>query len=271
MKNNLKRFLQTLIAILAVSVCFDLIGTKFFDKSLGFKIIAKSALILAVFYIIKKEDFLNQKSRGKYSVVYLVFSIALIGLSYYYLQSKITSLEVIIGKYQNLVFLLSCLAVGFFEELLFRVYAFHSIFNMQSSKKRIVKSILLTSGIFGIVHFLSFFSSNLHAYGVIVQVIFAFGIGILMQSIYIRTKSIVLIASLHGLINYLGNYKSRLLLPTNQFEVDIDSTYTYQDFLSSLVTLLFIIMIIVLISHVLIRKELTKESKAMESLNTIET
>lgn len=133
MKDNLKRFFLTLIAILSVSVSFDLISTKFFDKSLVFKIISKAALILGVLYVIKQEKFLSKKNKSKHRIVYLLFSLALIGLSYYYLQSKIISLDVVIGKYQNLVFLLSCLAVGFFEELLFRVYAYRSIFNMQSS------------------------------------------------------------------------------------------------------------------------------------------
>lgn len=268
MKISLKRFFLTLIAILAVSVSFDLISTKFFDKSLVFKIVSKSTLILAVFYIIKKESFLSQsqKSICNYRIVYLILSLGLIGLSYYYLQSEITSLEVTIGKYQNLVFLLSCLAVGFFEELLFRAYAYRSIFNMQSSRKRIVKSILLTSGIFSIMHFMSF--SSFHVYGVIIQVIFAFSFGILMQSIYIRTNSIVLVSSLHGLINYLGAYKTRLLPSATR--LDIDSTYTSQDFLSSLISLLFITLIIVLISYVLIRKELAKETEEFENLNTIE-
>src|SRR5690625_403543 len=108
MEINLKRFILTLITILAVSVCFDLISTKFFDKSLVFKIVSKLTLILAVFYIIKKESFLSQsqKSICNYRIVYLILSLGLLGLSYYYLQSEITSLEVTIGKYQNLVFLL---------------------------------------------------------------------------------------------------------------------------------------------------------------------
>jgi len=92
-----------------------------------------------------------------------------------------------------------------------------------------------------------------------------------MQSIYIRTKSVVLVASLHGLINYLGNYKYHLLLPNlSSNQVDVDLTYTFQDFLSSLVSLFVIILMIVLISYVLIRKELVKESKELENLISVE-
>lgn len=92
-----------------------------------------------------------------------------------------------------------------------------------------------------------------------------------MQSIFFRTKSVVLVASLHGLISYLGNYKYHLLLPnlpSNQ--VDVDLTYTFQDFLSSLVSLFVIILMVVLISYVLIRKELVKESKELENLIAVE-
>lgn len=73
MKISLKRFYLTLIAILAVSVSFDLIGGELFDNSLVFKAISKMALILGVFYIIKQEKFLNNDNKGRYGMAYLMF------------------------------------------------------------------------------------------------------------------------------------------------------------------------------------------------------
>lgn len=108
----------------------------------------------------------------------------------------------------NVKFFLSNLSTGIFEEVLFRVFVFYFIMQRMKNKKNAIwKSTLWTSLCFGLVHTLNFVS-GLDIVSYIILVVFATVVGIILQGFYLRTKSIILVAVLHGLINYFGKYDS---------------------------------------------------------------
>jgi membrane protease YdiL (CAAX protease family) len=144
-----------------------------------------------------------------------------------------------------------------FEETLLRVYIFESVYKniiIRQHKKRIILSIFIASFLFGIAHVTTIFNPNVIKITVINQIAFAFSLGILFQSIYIKTKSLFLISTLHALVNYYGSYKTALFLNDKSNQI-ID--YSIGNLLISLLLIIFISLILILpISYLLIKKKL---------------
>ena len=142
------------------------------------------------------------------------------------------------------------------EEFLFRVYVFG--FLLQYGKERnyknpIPRALILSSLLFGVAHIFNVFRDDIEVYSVINQVILAFGLGMLFQSLLIRFKSILIPIVIHSIINYLGMYK-RYLYEESFFEAE---QYNFSDFFISLLTILVIILFVITpISYSLIRKQI---------------
>ena len=162
-----------------------------------------------------------------------------------------------------LIFLISCLAVGLFEELFFRVFVFHYLLEILAPRKnKLILSIISTSLIFGFAHLTNLFNPEYHKISVINQVLFAASIGFVFQSIYIRTRSLTIITCLHALINFFGSYKNNLLEDVD----NIESQFTFNDFMTTFLTILmFTILVVLPLSYLLIRKELSHNNETPHS------
>jgi hypothetical protein len=159
----------------------------------------------------------------------------------------------VVSTYNHTIFILSCLAIGIFEELLFRVFLYQ--YTYKFIRKDIIFSLLFCSILFGIAHLSNLVFSDYYKISIINQVLFAISIGLLLQSIYIKTKSVVLIVFLHAIINYLGSYKKNILTKV----VSTSETYTFEDFLTSFISILLLTFLVIIpISYFLIKKELKK-------------
>lgn len=162
----------------------------------------------------------------------------------------------------NALFFVSCLCVAAFEELLFRVYVFDGLLKIYTSKK-MLRVIVITSLLFAVAHGTNAFHPDVAVYGVIVQIVFAFAIGILFQSLLIRFRNVFLVIALHTVVNYLGSYKSQLLFIERASE-----EYTFNEFLMSLSIMVGISVLVFLpISYILLRPYFNeKKSPSLKEL-----
>jgi len=102
------------------------------------------------------------------------------------------------------LFLVECFSISFFEEIIFRGILL-GIFLLQFKDSRfgVLKSIILSSLIFGLSHLFNIFSGT-SMLDVLLQVLYTFLISIVWAIIYIRTNNIWIIIFLHTLFNFFG-------------------------------------------------------------------
>jgi membrane protease YdiL (CAAX protease family) len=102
-----------------------------------------------------------------------------------------------------LLFATSTFAVGIVEELTFRGAIFPLLIqSLSNTKQPILKSALLSSGMFGMVHFVNLFSQPENFIGIISQVFFATAIGVFFCGLMVRTENILIPCVLHALVNF---------------------------------------------------------------------
>ena len=102
-----------------------------------------------------------------------------------------------------LLFALSCLCVGFFEEMAFRGCALMYIMKKRSGTRLgIFLSIVLSSCVFGLVHLVNIFTSSPGA--VIRQIGYSALIGAMCSIVLIATRNIWLCVICHGVYNFCG-------------------------------------------------------------------
>lgn len=147
-----------------------------------------------------------------------------------------------ISTITNVKFFLSNLSTGFFEEVFFRVFVFYFIMQrMKNTKNAIWKATLWTSLCFGLAHTLNFVS-GLDIVSYITLIVFATVVGIIFQGFYLRTKSIILVAVLHGLINYFGSYNSYFMSGS----VDVVEDFNWNSLLNGLFTYIVLSLIFII-------------------------
>ena len=200
---------------LAISKCLDvfmlsMIGPKqrqiiFFDECLWNLIhycMAVPLIILLVYLLGKRDIFhFTWKSFGSGLAIGTVFWLfaLLIGSAYFlnYITLEDSSFE-----WKNLfkcVFLF--MGIGFTEEVLFRGIVLNLLKDMfgRKTRKDLVKAVVVSSLMFGIFHFVNLFTvSNAIFLAVIKQIIGAFGIGLCLGAIYIRTGNLWCTIFIHG-------------------------------------------------------------------------
>ena len=80
----------------------------------------------------------------------------------------------------------------------------------KNTKTTLFKSILIASFFFGAIHFF-----NINVYknydSVLIQVVLAFGLGIIFQIILIRSNNVLLVVYLHAIFDYYGMRNQKLL------------------------------------------------------------
>ena len=101
------------------------------------------------------------------------------------------------------IFLLKTMSVGFYEEFIFRGVAFPMLISaFKKNKRTILISAVLSSLIFGLVHYINLIGDPDNFAGITNQVFFATAIGVFFCGIMVRTESIVVPVVLHTLVNF---------------------------------------------------------------------
>lgn len=103
-----------------------------------------------------------------------------------------------------LLFILYCLSVGLFEELIFRVIIFSFLADLFSKdKKGFLKTFVLSSVIFGIVHLMNILSGA-SVPATLLQVVYTTLTGGLFAFAFIKTQNVLFAAFIHALYNFCG-------------------------------------------------------------------
>ena len=217
-------------------------GEPEYPLEYGIEIGYKLLLIAGVLYVIYKTKVELILWNKKY--LFWVISLGLVYLAVNSLSDKTAEIPLL----NHTLFFMVCVTVAIFEEYLFRVYVFDALLKVYTPKK-MIRVILITSALFALAHGGNALRPGVHIYGVIVQIVFAFGIGIFLQALLFRFKNVILIITIHALINYLGSYKSQLL-----FLERVAEEYTLNDFIMSLGIMMGMNIVIVLpISYLLLQ------------------
>lgn len=100
------------------------------------------------------------------------------------------------------LFLLGNLLVALIEEFAFRAIVLPLILKVRSNKRRfLLFSVVLSSAIFGVLHYLNLFREPDNFSGITSQVIFATCIGIYLGALFLRTRHIIFPVTIHFLVN----------------------------------------------------------------------
>lgn len=161
-------------------------------------------LILCLFlgYLVVKKGFLPFNGLSPYSFknpLLLIISIAVILIlafsSYEYYFASSPKMLALFAFDQALI--------GIFEELLFRGIVFPLlILHFAGKNKPVLKAVILSSIIFGFIHFVGILRNPEIFLGVLNTVIFASGIGFFMAVFFLKTRNILAPAFLHFLIDF---------------------------------------------------------------------
>ena len=107
-----------------------------------------------------------------------------------------------------LLYAVSCLFVGIFEELAYRGCVFMLILKgMRKTNKDIFKAIIFSSALFGCIHLVNLLAGA-GPIGVILQVGYSFLIGAMCSFVLIKTGSVWHCALIHAVYNFCGGIVS---------------------------------------------------------------
>lgn len=195
------------VLVLMLRVPLGIALHEYYDSQFLGELIAGSAirllLILGLLYFVVKKGFLP--FNGLYpsftvTNLFLFFiSIAIILVLAYssyevYLQAKPGKL---------MLFGLSNVLIGVFEELLFRGIVFPLlIIHFAGKKQSILKAAYLSAILFGLIHLIGLIRHPEKVYTIINIVIYAIGIGFLFACLLLRTRNILIPALLHALVDF---------------------------------------------------------------------
>jgi membrane protease YdiL (CAAX protease family) len=218
--------------------------------------IIKLVVLYGVIKFIAKENYYKRKF-FKNNFIFSALIIVVTLFSYSNTQKVIVSNHFDINTYLHIVFIFKCFATGFFEEIVFRVFLFNSIIQSHIflQKKNIFTSYILTSVLFGLVHFTNVSTSDF--FNVLNQVLLAFGLGMIFQVLLAKYNNILFISSLHSLINYFGTRNSVLFCFK---ESDNETVSIYEVFMNLSVFVILDLIIIVYVYYFIKGLDLEKES-----------
>lgn len=175
-----------------------LVGT--FNTNESIAEICSIFLILAiVFFMIRKKETLSyygiRKWEGDnfYKTNFFLFLIPLVNLPYLFSGAKINIVIAII----------SSVFIGIMEELIFRSFLCRSIEQMSDKNK----AIIISSLIFGCLHLVNI--GNYPLIYVLLQVLYAFAIGIAFSVVFYKGKSILPCAIIHIVVDFFGAFESK--------------------------------------------------------------
>lgn len=269
MKNRfLKKIVITIPTIFLIMILLNkamlfLLGARYPDAMFLFKAIHETIGISIIVFLINKEGFLNWSSIFRNNWLYIILTSIIIYFSLSHTFHAIQDSKAVVSSFSHYTYLLLSISVGFFEEFFFRVLIFGYVCYLYSnsepySKKNYYKEIIITSLLFAMLHITNIFNSDYDYVSVINQIMIAFLLGLVLQSIFIRTNNIWFNAILHGMINYNGSISEELIKIKSTVSDSSDGNSIFQ----TLITVLIFSVILIPICYFLIKK---KKNKIMQT------
>lgn len=183
-------------------ICGILIGTFKTNESIA-EICSIFLVLAIVFLMIRKKDaFLYYgicmwKAENFYKVNFFLFLVPLVNLPYLFSGAKINIILAII----------SSAFIGIMEELIFRSFLCRSI-EQVSNKNR---AVIISSVIFGCFHLINI--GNYPLIYVLLQVLYAFALGIAFSVVFYECNSILPCVIVHIAIDFLGTFELKPIFP----------------------------------------------------------
>lgn len=204
-------------AFFILALLIDVWGIKFSDDTLISDFIGVIitrglggvfALMLAVEY---KFDIFSFKNRNLFKSLILILPFVVVCVNNLPIYALLSGNAAVTGKPGHIImFLLSCLSVGFFEEMLFRgVILLLILEKMGSSRKRIFIGTVISSAVFALFHIFNIFAGA-GAGETLLQVGYTFLTGCMWSLVLILTRNIWVCAALHAVYNFCGLLVIRL-------------------------------------------------------------
>jgi membrane protease YdiL (CAAX protease family) len=108
------------------------------------------------------------------------------------------------------LFLLECLMIGWFEELVFRGVVLGAwVERIQSDRRDLFLAVVGSSALFGLVHLLNL-TAGAGLIPTFLQVGYSFGMGMLWAVVYLKTGNLLYPMILHALYNFTGSFFVRI-------------------------------------------------------------
>ena len=102
------------------------------------------------------------------------------------------------------LFVLECIAIGFYEELAFRGFVFPLIMEKTgTSRKGIFLATIYSGAVFGLMHLINLFEGA-GIGSVILQIGYSFLIGAMCSVVLVKTRNIWLCVALHAIYDFCG-------------------------------------------------------------------
>lgn len=109
--------------------------------------------------------------------------------------------------------------VGLYEEVLIRGFLVgHMMYHWKDDNRKVLKSVLWSSVIFGVLHLGNLFSGQGVA-TTLLQVSYSTILGIVFAAVFIRTKNLWSVAIIHGLIDFASGIEGIFEMPQATLEV----------------------------------------------------
>ena len=214
-------------------------------------------IVFSVFLIFKK----NIQNVSGFSTPFKISNIQAVAFSLTIflsvLYSKIDTFEDS-GLSNIIIFLLSALLVGLTEEIAFRSLIFPLL---AKQTNQIVLSMIVSSMIFGSVHYINLFKQPDNIAGISSQALLAFSIGMFFCGLLLRTRNIYVLGFLHFLFNIsFGSGELKLL---GESTVASTSSSFHWDFGSIVGTLTVFLLIAI---SGLVMKKLANDDEFLDEL-----
>ena len=202
--------------ILIFVVIYELISMFLLDKTLLISLINMSVtrVLAGVFFLLIaiKRKYKLVNFEGKNSLLGLVsilpcFLVVINNLPIIALVNKDVAYDA--PLHYLLLFILQCIAIGFFEEIAFRgVFFLMFLKTRRNTKGELFKVILISSVVFGMYHIFNLLEGA-NPLGVLMQVGYSALIGAMCAMIFLITKNIFIPIIIHSGFDFCGT-----LIPT---------------------------------------------------------
>jgi uncharacterized protein len=144
------------------------------------------------------------------------------------------------------VSILSIILMALAEEFLIRGVVL-SLLIKRLGERNLIKSVILSALLFSILHLINLYRWNMAS--VFIQMIIAFYFGVFFGALMLKTKNILFLGLIHGMINIFFNLDSVLRKPSIPKYVD-----TWQEIFKAILSMGIIMSPLFIIGFVIIRK-----------------
>lgn len=227
-----KNTLISVILIIILSLFSMIISNKLLNilrisTNNPVKYLLPISLIILISYILgyksifslKLKNFVMIFTKGWYIFIVAILNIT---LTLFSLDEKLITQP---SRTIVLDFIITNILIAFFEEILFRSLVLSLLIN-SNKNYGVKKSIFISSLLFGLIHFINLFSLPYLILGTISQVIYTFCFGILLSTIYIKSRNIFIPIFLHAFFNITGSFSEILLAPNiNNKDINLISMF----------------------------------------------